>query len=61
MILQTFLFLEKNVRFLHKLTAAVYIKVYKCHDNLMKSDVTNMQYYKIDLSFLLKVIFNANP
>jgi hypothetical protein len=32
--------------FLNKLTAAVYIKLYKRHDYPMKNDVTNMQYYK---------------
>jgi hypothetical protein len=36
------------VRFLRKLTAAVYIKLYKRHDYPMKSGVTNVQYYNID-------------
>jgi hypothetical protein len=31
---------------LHAMTAAVFIKLYNHHNYLMKSDVTNMQYYK---------------
>jgi hypothetical protein len=41
------------MRFLHKLTAAVYIKLYNRHNYPIKSDVTNVQFYKISYIFVL--------
>jgi hypothetical protein len=40
-------FVEKKVRLLHKLTAAMYIKPYKRHSYPMKIDVTNIHYNTI--------------
>jgi hypothetical protein len=38
--------IQQALFFREKRTAAMYIKLYKRHDYPMKSDVTNVQYYK---------------
>jgi hypothetical protein len=45
-IIQQALFLEKKVRCFNESTTATYIKLYNRHYYPMKSDITNVQYYK---------------
>jgi hypothetical protein len=46
-IIQQASFCLEKVRYLQKSTAAVYINQYTSHDYPMKSDVPNVQYYKV--------------